>query len=124
MKRRTPESYVLQAVLDMLAIRRIFAIRLNTGTMRTPTGRMIQTHSGGAGCADVLAFPRTEYEVSAVRTLYLIVPLWIVCKSSVGKQSALQKSFQESVRFHGHHYLIARGSDDLIAWLKGNKAYR
>jgi hypothetical protein len=98
--------------MDILAAERIFAIRLNTGVITKPNGNRVFCHSGGPGVADVLASPRVHLgaEVPAF--------LWIECKSDSGKQSTLQTRFQEWVESFGHHYLIARGSDDVLRWLK------
>lgn len=121
-RQRTPESYVLSAVLDILAVSRIYAIRLNTFSTRMPNGRMVSTHSGGPGTADVLAFPNVAPNAAQVVKAWSIRPLWIECKSASGKQSPEQKRFQADVEVRGHSYLIARGSDDVLRWLKEHGA--
>jgi len=46
------------------------------------------------------------------------VPLWIECKAAKGKQSELQKSFQEQVEREGHRYIVARSIEDVEQALK------
>jgi hypothetical protein len=55
--------------------------------------------------ADVIAFPNGSV-------------LWIECKAPKGKQSDLQKSFQEQVESHGHKYLLAYSLSDVIEAVK------
>lgn len=98
----TPEGSVQKAVMDLLAAERIFAIRMNTGAFKD--GKRL-VRFGLKGMADILAFPRRH-------------PLWIECKAPNGQQSPEQKSFQELVVGHGHFYIVARSSDDVLEWLK------
>ena len=97
-----------RACLDLLAAERIFALRLNTGVFRNAKGRPIFTHSGGAGVADILAFPHGRI-------------VWLEVKSATGRQSPEQASFQRQVESHGHSYLLVRSPDDLLRWLRENR---
>ena len=106
-KRRQPkpEAAVQCAILDLLAAEHVFAIRLNTGAFRNAQGRLIFVHSGGAGVADIVAFPRGRV-------------LWIEAKAPAGRQTPQQASFQQRVEGEGHGYIVARSSDDVLRWLK------
>jgi hypothetical protein len=102
---KATEREIQGAILHLLAAEHIFAIRLNTFAT-TDRGRVLRSHSGGAGVADILAFPRE------------LMPLWIEVKSATGKQSPEQKNFQLHVEEYGHTYLLARAPEDVIVWLR------
>jgi len=97
------EADVLRSVLDLLAAKRIFALRMNVAALRLDT-RFLKF--GVPGQADVLAFPRAG-EV-----------WWIEVKSSTGIQTALQRSFQAQVEAVGHRYLLVRNPDELLQELE------
>jgi hypothetical protein len=118
MRIREKESDILRAILDLLAAEGVFAIRLNTGC-GWANGRPIQHHSGGAGTADILAFPRwlrLPHGASISPSV-----LWIEVKSATGKQGPEQISFQRRVEEEYHYYLVARSVDDVRKWLKGDR---
>jgi hypothetical protein len=46
------------------------------------------------------------------------LPIWIEVKAADGKQSELQKSFQQQVEEHGHTYILARSLEDVTAVIK------
>jgi len=96
----TPEGYVVKAVLDLLAAEHVLGFRMNTGAVTAGT-RFFRF--GSRGMSDIVAFPHGSV-------------LWIEAKSEKGRQTAEQRSFQELVEFHGHSYLLARSSDDVLAW--------
>jgi hypothetical protein len=100
-----PEAGVQRAILDLLAAERIFAIRLNTGAFRNAQGRPIFMHSAGAGVADIVAFPSGRV-------------LWVEAKAPAGRQTPKQVSFQQRVESEGHAYIVARSSDDVLAYLR------
>lgn len=104
-KRAKPEAGVQRAILDLLAAEHVFAIRLNTGAFRNANGRPIFMHSGGAGVADIVAFPRGRV-------------LWVEAKAPSGRQTPEQASFQQRVEREGHAYIVARSSDEILRWLK------
>jgi hypothetical protein len=111
-KRKTPESYVLRAVMDYLAVKKVFAMRMNSGAVLDKRGVPVRMH--GPGTADVLAFVKKMACSESTMWSY-IVPTWIECKAPNGKQSELQKQFQEKVEAVGHRYLLCYSVDDLIA---------
>jgi hypothetical protein len=102
----TPEGQILKAVLDYLAARHILAFRMNTGSLKDSRG--IPVRFGTPGMADVLAFPQVNGYPDIC---------WIECKAAKGKQSPLQRSFQEQVEKEGHRYVVARSIEDLAAAL-------
>lgn len=106
----TPEGALLRLVLDYLAARHIFSLRMQTGVLRNPAGRPVTF--GVPGQADILAFIRRR---GAFRDS--IDPVWIELKAPKGKQSDIQKSFQAKVEAEGHRYLLIRSLDDLEAQL-------
>ncbi len=122
----TPEGAILKSIMEYLAARRIFAVRMNSGTqIGSHRGKKWAIHMNAPGTADVLAFAECK-RVENVPfdqkgylkvTLEEIVPLWIECKAPKGKQSDLQKSFQQQVESHGHRYIIARSIEDVEAAL-------
>jgi hypothetical protein len=102
--RKTPEGYVLASVLDYLAAKRIFAMRMNSGAIQDKRGIPVRMHEPGT--ADVLAIESgPEFENQMV--------YWIECKAPNGRQSLLQKEFEARVRAEGHSYILAFSIDDL-----------
>lgn len=111
------EADVQRVILDWLAARRIYALRLNTGA-GWRKGRPIKAHSGGAGVADILAFVRVTVGMS-LGVGEISVPLWIEVKSDHrGVQSPEQINFEAKVRGEGHEYIVARRLDDVVGAVK------
>jgi hypothetical protein len=102
------EQQVQSAILEWLAAKRIWAIRMQTGAIKLDK-RFIKF--GVAGCADILAF----YPVYDGRGF---LPIWIEVKSNVGRQSELQRSFELDVIQRGHRYLLAKSVDDVEKFFK------
>lgn len=114
MSKRTPEGAVKAAIMEYLAARRIFAVRMNSGSMfSTYKGKTYLTQMNAPGTADILAFPKWP------DTFGKLIPccLWVEVKAPGGKQSELQKSFQAQVEAEGHSYILARSIDDVAAAL-------
>jgi hypothetical protein len=103
--RKTPEGYVLASVMEYLAVKKIFALRMNSGAIQDKRGIPVRMHKPGT--ADVLALP---YDCDPWKSWR---PHWIECKAPNGKQSELQKQFQEEVEAEGHVYVLAYGIEDL-----------
>lgn len=117
MKKSTPEGHVLRSVLEYLAVKKIWCMRMNTGSIvSTYKGKTRMLSFGRPGCADILAMPqgvdRAGYKWA--------VPIWIEVKAAKGVQSDLQKSFQAEVEAEGHGYLLARSIEDVEAWISSN----
>lgn len=106
---RTPESLVLEAILEYLAVKHIFALRMNSGSIRmeAQNGRTRYFKGHEAGTADVLALAWTNNGVDRIEVT------WIEAKAENGKQSELQREFQKRVEAEGHRYILARGIEDL-----------
>lgn len=113
MAKKTPEGYVLSAVLDYLAVQGIFAMRMNSGAIQDKRGIPVRMHASGT--ADVLALPSDgTWWRAGKNDAQITAACWIECKAPKGKQSDLQKEFQERVEAEGHVYILAHGIDDLI----------
>jgi hypothetical protein len=109
------ESLIQKAILEYIAARHIFAIRVNSGVHFSESkGKRYATRLALPGTADILAFPH-KYEYMVDLGPY---PLWLEVKSERGKQSELQKSFQAQVEAEGHRYAIVRSIEDIVAALK------
>jgi hypothetical protein len=108
------EAMIQASILEYLAARHIFAMRLNSGTMMsTYKEKSYRTALCAPGTADILAFPKERWE-----GVWHVRPLWIECKSATGKQTPVQKLFQHQVEDEGHKYIIARSIDDVEEALK------
>jgi len=117
------ETQISRAIMDYLAARRVFAVRMNSGMrIGEHNGKKWAIHMNAPGTADILAFPEWERGVDDHGnwcSYAKIVPLWIEVKTEKGKQSDLQKSFQAQVEKQNHDYIIARGIDDVERALQG-----
>ena len=116
----TPEGAVLRQIMDYLAARHVLAFRMQVGAVSAQhEGKKRFMRFGTAGMADVLAFHKRRagwLSNPAIKGDYrtdIITPTWIEVKAPKGKQSPLQKSFQEMVEREGHLYIVARSIDDL-----------
>jgi hypothetical protein len=109
----TPEGAILKCIMDYLAAKHIFALRMNTGAMQIEKRFM---RFGIPGQADILAFLPCGVDARG-RWSECVVPTWIEVKTPKGVQSALQKSFQQLVVERGHIYILARSIDDVKAAL-------
>ena len=118
------EAMIQASIIEYLAARHIFALRLNSGTMMsTYKGKSYRTALCAPGTADILAFPHipitlfkgeNRYETIVDRFL----PLWLEVKSATGKQTPVQKSFQRQVEDEGHKYVIVRSIEDVAEALR------
>jgi hypothetical protein len=112
------EKQISSAIMAYLAARRIFAIRVNSGTqVLMDGGNRRAIHMAAPGTADILAFPVRRSERGKIIEGYNS-PLWLEVKAEKGKQSDLQKSFQAQVEAEGHRYALVRSIDDVEALLK------
>lgn len=109
--RKTAEGYVLASVMEYLAVKKIFAMRMNSGAIQDKRGIPVRMHAPGT--ADVLALPKRFSNVTLAFEADLFEPVWVECKAPKGKQSELQKQFQERVEAEGHKYILAYGIEDL-----------
>lgn len=103
------EAEVQKATLELLAVKGIFAFRLNSAAFKVE-GRFFKAHSLGPGASDILVLPTVDSKI--------LIPTWIELKSQNGRQSRLQAEFQAFVESKGHSYLLARSVDDVALWLK------
>ncbi len=92
-KRETP---IQSAVLKYLALKNIWAIRLNVGGARFGNSYV---RFGQAGLPDILAsHPKTGRIV------------WIEVKSDCGRLSKEQLNFRKTAIEAGHDYILAKGT--------------
>jgi len=112
------ERDIQKAILDWLFVKRVYALRLNTGS-GWANGRLVEHHSGGKGVADIIAFPRFTRTQPGMQIKFdRPTVLWIEVKSPTGQQSQEQKSFEEHCAKYGMFYLLARSVDDVEFWFK------
>src|SRR5271156_3876882 len=118
------ETELLRLVLDWLAAKHIFAIRMNTGAVKITSetrddqplkGKERFFRFGVPGMADILAFPHDPPVLNSIQHIYPITPLWIELKVGKNGQSDLQKSFQKQVEREGHMYILCRSLEELEA---------
>ena len=116
----TPEGAILRSIMDYLAARHIFSIRMNAGVHFSESkGKRYMTRLAAPGTADILALPiKKMIEMPAWLPQTTICPTWLEVKAAKGKQSELQKSFQAQVEREGHRYAICRSIEDVEAALK------
>lgn len=105
-KRRTLERHTQRACLDLLAAEGIWFRRHNTGAVKAGT-RFFRFGKVGDGDVFFTIDGRLH---------------WLELKSDSGKQTAEQKVFQSEVEAQGHIYLLIRDVEELIEWLKENRA--
>lgn len=109
------ERDIQKAILELLAACRVYAIRINSGAgwgkVKGGGFRPVRMHSGGAGVADIIAFP-------VCFQAYLPSVLWIEVKTPDGRQSPEQLSFEQHVKSIGMYYLVARSAEDVAVWLR------
>lgn len=118
--KKTPESYVLQACRDYLELQGHFVERRNSGAIQDKRG--IPVRMSKPGTADLFVLRRLGLtNVSSPKTkpadaefIPSFQAVWVECKAPRGKQSDLQKQFQERVSAQGHKYILAYSIDDLI----------
>lgn len=95
----TAEGSVLDACLDYLRFRNIYAWRNNTGALRSSTGRLIRF--GHPGSPDILGY------LPGGRMLC------VECKAGRGRLSELQRNFLGNAAAAGCLVVVAYSVDDL-----------
>ena len=118
------EAAISRSIMEYLAARHIFAVRMNAGTqVLTSGGNRRAIHMAAPGTADILAFPKRKTgfmdhpAIPGDYTTEIIRPTWLEVKAADGKQSELQKSFQAQVEAEGHKYAVVRSIEDVKALL-------
>lgn len=114
---RISEAAISRSIMEYLAARHIFAVRMNAGTqVLTSGGNRRAIHMAAPGTADILAFPK-DYVKEGCWSHEEIIPTWLEVKAADGKQSELQKSFQLQVEAEGHRYAVVRSIEEVAALL-------
>ena len=85
---------------------------MGASIQQNASGKKRFVRFGTPGCADILAFKTVHIGILNILNIY-----WIECKTAKGKQSELQKSFQQKVESEGHIYILARGIEDVERYL-------
>jgi Holliday junction resolvase len=98
------ESNIQREIIATLRQLGIFAMRINSGTVKV-RGAWMQL--APEGTADILAMPRGK------------MPVWIEVKAAKGRQRAAQEEFERTAKDLGHGYFVVRGLDDLEPLLEG-----
>jgi len=92
-----------KAILQFLALKKLWAIRLNTGAAMYQTGGKTRfVRFGSPGLADIAVFTKGGVGV-----------IWVEVKSKTGKLSEAQREFKKQAEEHGHFYIVARDVSDL-----------
>ncbi len=107
----TPEGLVLKSILEYLAVRHVWAMRINTGAIAGEyKGKRRFFKFGQKGCADVFCTPLNKWGYP--------VPTWLEIKAEKGRQSESQKEFEQEVRQAGHRYAVCRSIEDVALVMK------
>lgn len=110
-RKKTPEGYVKSAVLDYLAMKNIYTLRVNSGALMGSTnGNKWCVRLAPKGTADILALRNTEKGV---------LPIWIETKAPKKGPSDDQIRFQREVEGHGHVYMVVTDVNQLIHYIDG-----
>ena len=109
------ESDIQKVIMDYLAAKGIFAIRMNSGAMfGSHKGKRWAVRFGLKGMADILAFPYMDCDPGhCLRRA--IWPTWIEVKNEKREQTPEQEVFASIVEREGHRYILARSLDVVIA---------
>lgn len=111
-----PEAQIQVSILEYLAVRHIWAMRINTGAMfGQHNGKNWAVRFAKPGTADILC---TFFAGGAA----FPVVGWIEVKAPDGKQSEAQIAFQEEVEAQGHKYILARSIEDVAGFVESMTA--
>lgn len=118
-----PEAQIQAAIIDYLAVERIWHKRMNSGAVVSQyKGKSRMIRYGEAGMADILATPMFKRTDGVhIVVMKFIVPLWIEVKTAKGKQTEAQELFQKEVESQGHFYIIARSIEDVRNFLEAHR---
>jgi len=114
------EGQTQRLILDWLAAKGYFALRMNTGAMVSEyKGKKRFMRFGVPGCADILVFDDQWIDQGLGHGHIKHGPcIWIEVKAPKGKQTDLQKSFQAQVESRAHRYIVAYSLEDVENALK------
>ena len=109
------EQQTQNAIMDYLAVRKIWCRRLNSGAIKVDK-RFFRF--GSVGMRETSSAPPVKYEKVGQWLMEYPVILWLEVKSDIGRQSKGQIAFMDEVRLAGHHYAVVRSIEDVEAVLK------
>ena len=97
-KKKTPENQVVRDCLKLLHMQGIFAWRNNTGAVSIGTRFVRYGHTGSSDIIGLM--PCGQF-------------LAVECKAPGGKQSSVQKIFQQKIEANGGRYLLVDSASKL-----------
>jgi hypothetical protein len=114
----TKERDIQRLILDWLAAKRIWHVRLNTGAMfGVHKGKRWAVRFGKPGMADIVAYWKMCLCGQSDCPKAGGSMVWIEVKTARGVQSDDQKRFQQEVEGQGMTYILARSLEDVIVKL-------
>ncbi len=115
------EHEIQDAICEYLSLRDIFYWRTNTGAARYPgnDGKERMVRFGFPGVSDIIGIVRHLDD----RTICNVGQFFAIeCKRPGKKLTLAQEAFKIAVIANGGLFLEARNLQDVIDWLRGNRA--
>src|SRR5271170_5746838 len=115
-----PEQQILNSILEYLAVKKIWRMRLNTGAgmFANATGKARFVRFNKPGTADILASVARHESDQDTWQGWFPQPVWFEVKAPKGVQSQAQFDFQHEVEAEGHKYFVVRSIEDVEEALK------
>lgn len=107
------ESDIVKGCLDLLALKKIFAFRINNTGIYDPARKCFRTFHGKKGVSDILGIAKNGTKIVS-KGCFIAVE----CKMPKGKLTETQDEFQEEVVEAGGIALTAHSVDELAEDLK------
>lgn len=107
MKLKRSEAEIKREIVRYLKAKGYLVFRMQSGAMYgSYKGKNWKISMNPSGTADLLTFKR---DLCGTKNY----PVWIECKSSSGKLSEEQSTFQRIVKADEHRYILARSVEDV-----------
>ena len=122
------ENAVKNAVINLLRLHGIWAMRINTGAFSAEhRGKRRFVRFALPGTADIMATPQpwVRYAVGKIEMeVQHPAVLWIETKrpGRKGAQSPAQLAFEKDVVSRGHYYLLVDDPAQVLRWLQEHAA--
>ncbi len=116
-RKKTPEGYIKFAIMEYLAARKIFFLRVNSGAiLGAREGRTWCVRLAPVGTPDILVLlPKLDGRQRVIET----IPVWIETKAGKNVQTPSQIEFQRDVESRGHAYIVAHSIDEAKEFIEG-----
>ena len=114
---KTPEGYVKQAIMEFLAAKHIYCLRINSGQhiiRDENNGKKRVIRLAPKGTADLLAL----VPLRTMQRQPYFFPLWIETKVPGNQLTPDQEIFREQRIEDGHQHLVAHSIEDVEEYLK------